>query len=319
MKRLFAFFLLVLVLGACSADRKKQKEISAIPVNVEVIRFDKVFANATPDDLPRLKEEFPYLFPEQFSDSVWLERMQDTLQLELEEEVLKVYDNFSQQEKDIEKLFQHLKYYFPEFTEPTVVTVISEVDYRNKVIVFDRMLLVGLDNFLGSEHHFYSGIHTYISKNLTPEQLVPQIAEAYATQLVRPSNTRTLLSGMVYYGKILYLKELLLSAEKAHTVMGYTQEELQWAQDNEAEIWRYFIERELLFSTDARLPGRFLSPAPFSKFYLELDNESPGRLGQYIGWQMVKAYMKNNDVKLTEMLATSAEEIYKNSKFKPRK
>lgn len=319
MKRLFAFFLLVSVLVACSADRKKQKEIAAIPVNVEVIRFDKVFANATPDDLPRLKEEFPYLFPEQFSDSVWIERMQDTLQLELEEEVLKVYNNFSQQEKDIEKLFQHLKYYFPEFTEPTVVTVISEVDYRNKVIVSDRMLLVGLDNFLGSEHHFYSGIHTYISKNLTPEQLVPQIAEAYATQLVRPSNTRTLLSGMVYYGKILYLKELLLSAEKAHTVMGYTQEELQWAQDNEAEIWRYFIDRELLFSTDARLPGRFLSPAPFSKFYLELDNESPGKLGQYIGWQIVKAYMKNNDVKLTEMLATSAEDIYKNSKFKPRK
>lgn len=319
MNRLFAFFLMILVLGACSSDRKKQKEIAAIPVNVDVIRFDKVFANSTPDDLPRLKEEFPYLFPEQFPDSVWLERMQDTLQIELETEVLKVYDNFSKQEEDIEKLFQHLKYYFPEFTEPTIVTVISEVDYRNKVIATDRMLLVGLDNFLGSEHHFYSGIHTYISKNLTPEQLVPQIAEAYATQLVRPSNTRTLLSGMVYHGKILYLKELLLSDEKAHTVMGYTQEELQWAEDNEAEIWRYFIERELLFSTDARLPGRFLIPAPFSKFYLELDNESPGRLGQYIGWQIVKAYMKNNETTLQQLLTTPADEIYKNSKFKPRK
>lgn len=319
MNRLFAFFLMILVLGACSSDRKKQKEIAAIPVNVDVVRFDKVFANATPDDLPRLKEEFSYLFPEQFPDSVWLERMQDTLQIEIEQEVFKVYDNFSNQEKVIERLFQHIKYYFPEFTPPEIVTLISEVDYRNSVLLFDDKLLVGLDNFLGSEHHFYTGIHTYIAANLTPEQLVPQIAETYAKQLVRPSSERTLLSGMIYYGKILYLKELWLSAEKPHIVMAYTEEQLQWAGANESEIWRYFIERELLYNTDARLPGRFLNPAPFSKFYLELDNESPGRLGQYIGWQIVKAYMKNNETTLQQMLVTPADEIYKNSKFKPRK
>ena len=82
----------------------------------------------------------------------------------------------------------------------------------------------------------------------------------------------------------------------------------------------YFVEKELLYSTDSKLPSRFINPAPFSKFYLEdIDSESPGRLGRYIGWQIVRAYMEHNDVPLKDMLMTSPEEIFNNSKFKPRK
>tara|TARA_R110002074_G_scaffold398112_1_gene589561 strand:- start:111 stop:341 length:231 start_codon:yes stop_codon:yes gene_type:complete len=76
----------------------------------------------------------------------------------------------------------------------------------------------------------------------------------------------------------------------------------------------------MLFSTDSKLLGRFINPAPFSKFYLEdIDADSPGRLGQYLGWQIVRAYMEQNDVNLKEMLITSTEDIFNNSKFKPRK
>ena len=75
----------------------------------------------------------------------------------------------------------------------------------------------------------------------------------------------------------------------------------------------------MLFSTDNSLPNRFIALAPFSKFYLELDSESPGRLGQYIGWQIVRAYMKNNKVSLMDMMQKDAEEIFNNSNFKPSK
>ena len=102
--------------------------------------------------------------------------------------------------------------------------------------------------------------------------------------------------------------------------ISYTEVELEWAKANESYIWRYFIERELLFSTDYKLPSRFIINAPFSKFYLEeIDNESPGKVGQYIGWQIVRAYMKNNDVSFQDMMQKPAEEIYNNSNFKPKK
>jgi uncharacterized protein YjaZ len=74
-----------------------------------------------------------------------------------------------------------------------------------------------------------------------------------------------------------------------------------------------------LYSTDNSLPSRFINPAPFTKFYLELDSESPGRLGQYIGWQIVRSFMEHNDVEFMDMLQMEATEIFNGAKFKPRK
>ena len=76
---------------------------------------------------------------------------------------------------------------------------------------------------------------------------------------------------------------------------------------------------EVLYSTDAKLSSRFIADAPFSKFYLELDNQSPGRLGQYIGWQIVKAYAENTGEKPMSILEQEPEEIFRKSKFKPKK
>ena len=55
-----------------------------------------------------------------------------------------------------------------------------------------------------------------------------------------------------------------------------------------------FVRNELLFKTDNNLIDRFISPAPFSKFYLEIDNESPGKIGQWIGWQILRSFRKKN-------------------------
>jgi uncharacterized protein YjaZ len=79
------------------------------------------------------------------------------------------------------------------------------------------------------------------------------------------------------------------------------------------------VDEKLLYDSDPKLPGRFINPAPFSKFYLEIDNESPGQIGMWIGWQIVRSYMKNNDVSLQQLLQTDAKEIFDNSKYKPKK
>ncbi|MDF1518362.1 MAG: gliding motility lipoprotein GldB, partial [Lutibacter sp.] len=57
-----------------------------------------------------------------------------------------------------------------------------------------------------------------------------------------------------------------------------------------------------------------------SKFYIDIDKESPGRIGVWLGWQIVSAYMtNNNDVTLQQLLQTDAEEIFNKSKYKPKK
>ena len=90
-------------------------------------------------------------------------------------------------------------------------------------------------------------------------------------------------------------------------------------KENEYFVWTYFIENNILFNPDNNLESRFINDSPFSRFYLEIDNESSEMIGKYIGWQIVKSYMKNNDTSLKNMLNKSPIDIYNNSKYKPQK
>jgi gliding motility-associated lipoprotein GldB len=320
MNRFPAIFLFIsLVFVSCNSESKLEKTISDIDIDLVVERFDQAFTNASIDDLPNLKATYPFMFSKRFHDSIWVNRMKDTLQIALSNEVEKAHGNLGQTELEIESLFQHLKYYYKEFKTPRVITVAEYVDYRSKTIVTDSIVLISLTNYLGADHEYYQNIHQYVAENLKPDQIIPDLADNYARKNVYQSRRKTLLDEMIYSGKVLYFKDMMLPNMSDERKMGYTTDELEWAKSNEESIWQYFIERELLFSTDNKLPGRFINPAPFTKFNLELDSESPGRLGQYLGWQIVRAYTNNNEASLQDILSLDAETLFNNSKFKPRK
>ena len=319
MKRILFAFFLFLSLISCNSASKREEEIAKVNVDFKTIRFDKLFAEASPKQLPRLKEEFPYLFPEQFPDSVWIHKMKDTIQLEINREVEKKYPDFSESEDEFYALFQHIKFYFPDFKVPDVITVTSEVDYKNKTIYTGDYLFVSLDTYLGEDHKFYIGIVEYFKRNFTKDQIVPDAANSIAEKYVPRAKSRTFLANMIYYGKLLYLKDIWLPKLSNWRKIGYTKEQWQFAEANEEMIWRYFVDNELIFDTDSNLAPRFLYPAPFSKFYLSLDAETPDRLGQYIGWQMVKSYMGRNEVSIKQMLQADAETIFNNANYKPKK
>ncbi len=304
---------------SCNEESKVKNEIVAVDVELQIDRFDQLFASANAEDLPKLKKDFPFMFSNRYPDSLWVNRMKDTLQLELSSEVNKKFNDFDEWENELEQFYKHLKYYFPEFGVPRLITVTSEVDYRNKIIVTDTIALIALDTYLGADHEFYGGIQKYLSQNFESNLIIPDLAQEYAKRYAYLPKKKTLLEEMIYHGKLLYFKDKIIPFKSDEEKIGYTNAQLAWAKENESEIWRYFVDRELLYSTDSKLPSRFINPAPFSKFYLELDSESPGRLGQYIGWQIVRAYMEKTDSSFKNMLVANAETIFKESKFKPRK
>lgn len=319
-KYLSLLFLITIFFTNCKSDTSNvEEEIDAIPMHVKLLRFDREFAAASPEDLPALKAKFPEFFPIQYADTVWTNKMTDTLQIELESEVLKHFPDDDALLETITPLFKHIKYYFPKFTPPVVVTTTSDVDYRNSIIATDSILVIALDSYLGTEHYFYGGIERYFAKVMKPSQIAPDIAEAYGQRFVMPPRRNVFLDHIIYYGKQLYLKDLWLPKTSDAEKIGYTEDEYIWAEENEMYMWQYFVEREILYSSDPKLPARFLNPGPFSKFYLEIDNESPGMLGRYLGWKIVRAYMKNNETSVQELMTMSAEEIFKNSKYKPKK
>ncbi|MCH2196582.1 gliding motility lipoprotein GldB [Kordia sp.] len=316
MRKILYFCLLIFI--GCAEENSLEKEIAAIPIDVNVVRFDQVFLGAKPSDLPKLKEVYPLFFPSSVPDSTWIYTMNDPLQKELKTEIDAVFTNFAAVQRGIQSLLQHIKFYFPEYGQPEVFTVTSE-DYRKKVILNQDIILIALNTYLGANHKYYEGIQKYISHGFEKEMIPIDIASEFAYAQVKPSRERTFLSKMIYYGKIQYIKTLLVPNASVAMQFEYTDQQADWAEANELQIWTYFIEKDLLYSTNSKLDSRFLNLAPFSKFYLELDNESPGGIGRYIGYQIVKAYMQNNDVSLQNLLRKPSKEIFNNSKYKPKK
>ena len=318
MKKYFTIVLLVVLMVSCDKKSKVEKAVEAIPVALKVDRFDQAFFEAKPNGLANLKAEYPFFFPEGTPDAVWIDKMQNKDWRALYAEVQKKFPDFNQQTIEIEDLFKHFKYYFPETVMPKIYTVIAEMDYHNKAIYADDKLIIALELYLGKSHKFYT-FPEYLKQNFEERQMMPDIVSSFAVQKIPPPSEKTLLANMIYYGKELYMKDIMLPNYTDAEKIGYSPEQITWSQENESYIWRYFIEEDLLFSTDAKLENRFVNMAPFSKFYLEIDNESPGRIGQWIGWQIVRSFMENNEVSLQEMLKMDAKQIFERSKYKPKK
>ncbi len=317
-KRILFTISFCLVFFGCDKKTAVEQAVVALPVEIKVERFDQLFFESTPSDLKKIKKQYPFFFPTEVPDSVWENKIQNPLWRELYHEVQKEYENIEPLRSELTELFKHIKYYFPKTKTPKAITVIGEMDYNSKAIYADSLVIISLELYLGKDHKFYE-FPNYIKQNFEPKQIIPDVATSFSSTKINLGNDKTMLSQMVYYGKQLYLKDLFLPNYSDAEKMGYTQNEIIWCQENEGYIWRYFLENELLFSDEPKLRSRFIAPAPFSKFYLEIDNESPGQVGAWIGWQIVRSFAENNELAIADILKMNAKELFKKSKYKPKK
>ena len=261
-------FCLIFIFLGCSNSKKIDPEIEKIPLEIKFDRFDLKFASIEKEEFQNFKKKYNYLFPSQFSDSVWLKRKNDTIQIMLQNEVNKIFPTLRNIEKEAENIFKHLIYNFPSIKVPKFLTLINNVDYQNKVIFSDTIVLISLDTFLGSKNKIYIGIPNYIKSDMDKNRFGSILVDKIASSIIKSPSSRYFLDRIIYNGKILLLKDFVIPLSSDEIKIGYSNEQLNWAKQNEEYIWKYFIENELLFKTDDDLIDRFIIPAPFSKFYL---------------------------------------------------
>ena len=307
--------LIIPVLFRSCSNRKISKDVTQ---SYELIRFENIFFDAHPDSLAEVEQRFPYFFPKSYPFSVWINRRTDSLQLALYEQTKSISNS------DIQDQLTHFMEGLPRVFENArmpkkVITITSDVDYKNKVILNDSMALIAIDNFLGVNHHMYEGIALYIRQGMELSQISKELAESFAKNRIELPEERTFLAQLIYYGKIQFLKQSILTDYSEDKILGYTPDQLAWAVTNEKEIWNFFVSKEFLYSTDPELVKRFISPAPFSKFYLNIDVESPGQIGQWLGFQIVKSFQKKERKSIAQLLNTPYKELFEQSKYKPRR
>ena len=319
MRYYFLFFVLLLFLNSCQKEVKKNVDTSNIEVEFMINRFEQDFYDHGGENLEELKNKYPLLFPDNTPDSIWMAKINDRDEQELYSETQKLYSSFSDIESELRSLFQHVTYYNPLFNTPDIITGLSNIDYDYRVIYNQELVFISLDVYLGSTHPFYGDFPSYIKQNNVRERIIVDVASAIVDSQIKPLTNRSFLAKMIHEGKKLYLLELYLPLKSEAVRIGYNKIKYDWALTNEEQVWKYFIENNLLYSTDTKLNKRFLEDAPFSKFYISEDKNSPGRIGQWIGMQIVRSFMANNNVSLSDLLLKNEEEIFKKSKYKPRK
>ena len=114
----------------------------------------------------------------------------------------------------------------------------------------------------------------------------------------------------------MYLTAQIFDNLPGYEIMGWTKEQWNWCMQNERAIWHLVMDKRDLFKTESLVLTNYLNDGPFTS---EISQDSPGRLGIWLGWRIVQSYMEHNEnVTLQELMAEpDAQKILEESYYKP--
>jgi hypothetical protein len=331
MKR-FSVLLITLVLffTACHKDKSlyvPQPETKVNPEPVIILRYDSALFSVDPNNLRegigQLAGKYYFFLGPDWSDTINLMNLQQFI---TDPNIRKLYNIEKQKYADLSSLKTGLsdviaryRSYFPDKPQPEVYTYISGLNIEMPVLFTDSAMAIGLDMFLGNDQVIYreGGIPEYKIARMTHTYLLPECMKAVAGSLtVADNDDQTILNQMINAGKVLYFLDAMFPGMADHIKIGYTQEQLAWCQANEENIWKFLIGNQLLFNTEPAAASKLIADGPFTSGFAQ---ESPGRIGVWVGWQIVRAYASNNrKLSLKQIMETTgAQKILEASEYKP--
>ncbi len=315
------FFALLAVSFFCSCQPKDRFSIdtSVNRTSVKIHRFDSCLISLDTLDMTNsvknLYDRYPD-FLKSFINNIDTVSPVDTISVarnlknfilfpqvkELNRKVMDVFKNVSDTEKEISDAYTYLAYYFPNLPKPEVYFFVSGLN--RQLITDDRMKFIGIgsDYYLGSDYQLYkSAVYDYQLQNMNPQNLAVDLVSALLFNYFRfDSKDNRLLDNMLHRGKVMYLLSVFMPGRTEQEIIGYTSEQWNWAEEYESDIWKIIVSQKHLFSSDYPLIRQYLNDAPFTS---RISQESPGRLGTWVGMRIVKSYMnRNKDVTLQQLM-----------------
>lgn len=334
------FFFFILGMSSCHQSATiNRPDVSDIDLHIKVERFDQAFsALDTSAILQRNSEwqrQYGLFYTDFLTEMLEVGHPKDSLLLQsilkkvlvkkdfidLSTAVATTFPNLERQEKELTQAFKYITYYYPEYVLPRFISFVGGFSFQT--ISGEDYLGIGLDMFLGADSEFYpalvQSIPRYISRRFTPENITPRVVETVLRQELfpQPDGDVNMLQHMIYNGKILYAMDVMLADAPDSLKIGYTASQMDWIRRYQADVWAWFIQENLLYSSDYMGIQKYFSETPFTRELGE-NNESAPKLGSYIGWMIVRKFMERNpELNLTQLFATEdAQEILEGSKFR---
>lgn len=202
---------------------------------------------------------------------------------------------------------ENLKAALPGVSLP-VVYYGAIVPYNQSVVIADSIVVIGLNHYLGEDYEGYGGFDIFRRRLKTKNRMAMDVLES-VMRLQREGamtdDNRSLASAMIYEGAIVEALHKAMPWMKDADLLGYSNEQLAWAQANEAMVWNKIVSDQLLYGVDPSMIDKMVGMAPYSAFF---GSESAPRVGRYIGWKIVRGILeRNKNVKLSDLLRVDAE------------
>jgi hypothetical protein len=336
------FFPLFILLISCKTG-KKVPDVSNIQVSVHVERFDQaLFAidtNHVEQGLLDLGRQYPYFIGDFAVNILGTGPLADTSAQaffafrRFVSSYMPVKDSLDLKfspsdggmrpiEKGLQKGFQFLKYYFPKYNlPPKVVSYIGPFDAPG-VALTRYTLAIGMQLYAGKHFPFYLSSQgqelfpVYISRRFEPEYVVPNCMKALAEDIFPDqSQGKPLIEQMVEKGKSWWLIDQLLPEMEDSLKTGFTEKQLKWCLANEGQIWNYFLDQNL-YSLEPDLIKNYIGDTPYTQ---GMPEASPGNIGQWVGWRIVRKYASMHpDLSPEELMKTPDRTIFDETKYKPK-
>ena len=332
MSRNFLMPILFLFLVSCEQNSLKV-DVSAVDVELQSLRFDKALFGKTenwPAKSKKLQSEYGEFYvnltqmipnigdPKDPAHYNYLQSFaENEAILSIQSKIEEQFPNLEQEDEMLESAFKYYKYYFPKKSIPEIIYFNSAINASP--VVNDNQMGIALDLFLGAEFGMYQelGFPQYLSKRMIADHLATNSLRGWLISEFPKPSSENLLSDMIYEGKLLYLMDALFPDLADSTKIEYSKIELEWCESFEASIWAHMVENELLYETEMVERLKFLNDGPFTS---GMAKESPSRVGKWLGWQIVRSFMTNNELSIKELVALNdAQEILRKSAYKPRK
>lgn len=347
MKKLLLILSAGILFIACTDSG--QPDVSGISVTVNLRRFDqdffKIDTNHVAASLQKLRDRYPGFLPGFVENILGLPydsaATNGTAASGAVKQFLKDYKpvkdscdkafgDFGKQQAQIADALKHVKYYFPKYKLPSeIITFIGPMDAFFTTsfgiqgdIITQQALGIALQLHLGKHFSFYNSdagrelYPEYISNNFDAAHIPVNAMINLVDDMYPPGRNGSLIEMMVNSGKRYYLLSKLLPGTPENTLLGYTEAQMKGAEKNEAVIWDFFLNNDLLNSTDPGIVKNYVGPSPKTQ---EFGEGSPGNLGSFSGLHIVKKYMeKFPALSLDSLMHVPSRQLYEDSKYKPR-
>lgn len=317
-------------------SRKHIPDVSNIKVQLDTLRFERDFftidTTHTEQELDKLQQKYPAFLNDFMFNILALPPAKDSAVRKVNffihdykpvyDSVLVTYPSIQQAAKEIMHALQFVKYYFPKYKAPTaLVTFTGPLEGYSNVLTSSGFA-VGLQLYLGKDYPAYNTDYIadvypqYQSRRFAPPYMpVDCIKNLISDLYPADAGNQPLIYQMIEAGKRLYVLDAFMPETADTLKTGYKQAQLDGCYAAEKHIWNFFIQNNLLYVTDQSQTRDYMNDGPRTE---TLGPDSPGFIGQFVGWQIVKKWMGQNDKRTPEqLLKTPAQKIFEEAKYKP--